>query len=139
MKTPLLLTAALSLMLVGCASLNPQEVAVIRARGVPAPVVAKIEDGQPLAPAELIGLSRRRVPDALIIRHLELVGVDYLVSRADVIQMRRAGVSARVIDAMLAECDRFARRYQEPYYANAYDYWWADSVFFGPSHYHGYW
>jgi hypothetical protein len=123
-----------ALALTGCATFKPQELAAIRARGVEPAIMAKLARDEPLTPPEISALSRRGVPDAFIERHLQSAGVDYLLTRQDVRSMRQSGVSARVVDAVLAECDRFARRYQEPVYAT-HDYWWGDSVYFGPSFY----
>ena len=124
MKFSTLPVIILTVGLAGCATFTSEEMAAIRARGVAPAVVAKLERDRPLTPPEIIALSRRGVPDALIARHLQSAGVDYLVTRADVTRMWQSGVSARVIDVLLAECDRFARLYQEPVYDN-FDYWWA--------------
>jgi hypothetical protein len=128
------LLALLAVVLAGCATLPPEDLAAIRQRGVPAPVIAKIQRGKPLTPPEIIGLSRRGVPDYTIKRCIRAGGVDYLVTKYDVIRMRRDRVSAEVIDTLLEECDDFARKYDEPVY-DSYDYWWADSLYFSPGLY----
>lgn len=128
------LLALLCIAIASCASLPPKELALVRERGVPTRVLMKIESNEPLTPPEVIGLTHRGVPDRIVIRHIQSAGMDYLITRDDVIQLRRAGVSAAVVDAMLAECDRFARRYSSPPAAN-YDAWWSDSVFIAPALY----
>src|SRR5687767_12372535 len=94
---PLFFLAA-AVLLSSCASLTPREIAYVEARGVPAPVVYKLERNDPLTPRDIIALSQSGTPDRLIIRALEGAGVDYLVTDADVLRLRRAGVSALVID-----------------------------------------
>lgn len=122
---PLLLAAfAASLLLAGCASFSKTELAQIRQRGVQPAVVAKLEHGHPLKPAEVIELSRRSVPDVLIIRQIDDTGLDYILAKNDVTSLRAARVSPPVIDALMAESDRFARNYAPgfgPHYASPYD------------------
>jgi hypothetical protein len=127
---------AASLLLSSCASLTPREIAYVEARGVPAPVVYKLERNDPLTPRDIIALSQSGTPDRLIIRALEGAGVDYLVTDADVLRLRRSGVSALVIDVLLLECDRFARSYAEPAVDVSFGMWWTDSGYYGPSSYY---
>ena len=68
----------------------------------------KLERREPLDPPDLIELRRRRVPDPLTIRQLSRVGVDSLITRHDIAEMRHAGVSPRVLDAAIWASDRFA-------------------------------
>ena len=129
------ISALLLLAFAGCATFTSHELASIRSRGVPPHIVAKLDREQPLTPAEITLLSQRGVPDSQIERYLESAGVDYLASRAEIIQMRRGGVSARVIDALLRECELFASDYapgarstwalDSVHYSSSVDpYWW---------------
>jgi hypothetical protein len=132
-----LLPMAIALVLSGCATFSRKEIAFVQSRGVPPQIVSRLERVKPLTPADIILLTRRGVPDHYIARHIDAAGVNYLVTRNDAITMRRAGVSAAVIDRLLVESDDFARRYAEPP-PGSYDYWWVDSVEFGPGFYHPY-
>ena len=123
-----------ALLFVGCATFDRREMALIRQSGAPRNVVQKIERGDSISPSDIIALSRSGVPDSLIIRYLEDDGVDYLVTRADVLSMRRAGVRAQVIDTLVTEGDRFARDY-----GAGYDVSWGGSVVYGPDPYFGWW
>lgn len=126
-------------LLAGCATFNEAELADLRSRNLPAPVLAKLERGTELTPPDIITLARRGVPDRYTLRHLEDHGVSYLVNRADITRMRNAGVSARVIDELIVQCERFARRYSEPPVDVAADLWWDGSPYFGPDLYYPYW
>ncbi|MEA3208418.1 MAG: hypothetical protein QOE70_1475 [Chthoniobacter sp.] len=146
---PLLLAVLLS----GCATFDQAELARVRARGVAPPVVLKLDRGDPLAPADVVELTRRGVPDSLVIRQLEDHGVDSLVSRSDVVALRKAGVRPAVMDALLRASDYFAERYTEPgfdvytdpYYGGGLGYYdprWYGGVGFGvsvPLHHHHHW
>ena len=101
--------------------------------------MVKLERGTPLTPPDIITLSRRGVPDRFVLRHLEDNGVNYLVNRADITRMRKAGVSAAVIDELIEQCERFARLYSEPPVDVTADLWWADSPYFARDLYYPYW
>ncbi len=121
-RLPLALLAAA--FLASCASFSTTELAQIRQSGVAPAIVGKMERGHVLKPAEVIELSRRSVPDALIVRQIDNTGLDYFLGKDDVAKLRAARVSAQVIDALMAESDRFARNYAPgfgPHYASPYD------------------
>ena len=142
MKAPMRLIAGLLLIIgfAGCATFNQREMAVLRSRGVSGPVLLKLERNYPLTPPEIIGLSQRGVPQSFLERHIEAAGADYLVTREDVVKMRRGGVSARVIDALIEECDEFAWEHSGRRYDGVRtDLWWTHSVHFGPGYYHPWW
>ncbi|HEX8296996.1 MAG TPA: hypothetical protein VF593_11880 [Chthoniobacteraceae bacterium] len=103
-----------SLALVGCASFDQREIAAVRARGVSERVVHKLDHGRPVEPRDLVELTRRGVPSEWIIRQLEDHGVTSMITRADVLVLRRGGVRPEVIDALLRASDRFAERYATP-------------------------
>jgi hypothetical protein len=107
----------------GCATYTGSELAQFHHLGVPAPLLAKLEHHRPLLPEDLVTLRRLHAPDPWVIRHLNDVGVDYVVTRSDVTKLRKADVHPAVIDAFLRASDRFAvRRYARPYYDPWYDY-----------------
>jgi hypothetical protein len=130
--------AVLAALLIGCSTFEPRELDALRARGVPPPIVGKLERDDPLTPPEIASLKRRGVPDEIIVRHLDSAGVDYLLTREDVRVLRRSGVSARVIDVLIDECDDFARDYHAPVYDTT-DFWWGSSTYHGPGLYYPAW
>ena len=134
-----LILPAVALLFAGCATFTERELAYMQRSGVPAPLLAKLDRGVQLTPPEIITLSRYNVPDDFIIRHLQDNGVEYLVTRQDITRMRNAGVSARVIDVLIAECERFAWRYSAPPVAVDAGFWWVDSPYFGPDLYWDMW
>lgn len=138
LRTSLLLAGVV--LLSSCASLTPQELSLVQSRGVPAPVVAKLQRDAPLSPPDIITLSQRGTPDWLIIRSLERGGVNYLLNKKDVQRLRQAGVSSRVIEALLLECERFARQSMHPdvetHIETNYNMWWMDADYYGPSSYY---
>lgn len=125
--------------LTACSTYTDREWALIRSRGVPAPVLHKLDDGEVLLPRDIAALSRHGVPDRLIIRHLEKEGVNYLITSADARRLRSGGVSPRVMDALVAECEEFARDYAQPpvdvSVGVGYGPWWDHSPYFGPGYY----
>ena len=138
-------------MLAGCATFTDQELAGLRAQRVPPPTYEKFSRGEPLDPDEVLELRRREVADALVIRQLEDQGVTSVVSRSDVARLRKGGVSAPVIDAVLRASDEFAARHAprdasidmggyDPYF-DYYDPWpWYGGVGVGFTtghYYHG--
>jgi hypothetical protein len=127
-------------LLTGCASFTGAELGRIRERGVSPGVVAKFRDGQVLSPQDVIELTRRGVPDRLILRQIEDAGVNYVLGKNDIKRLRAAGVSAAVLDALIDASDDFAhehagRRYDPAFgvYADyPYDY------YYGPGSYYPY-
>ena len=100
---------ALALVLAGCSTFNETELAQIRQRGLRPELLEKLEHRRALEPGDLIELRRAGVADELVVRHLEDVGIDYLVARSDAARLRSARVSPRVLDAQLRASERFAR------------------------------
>lgn len=120
---PLAVLAA-SLTLAGCASFTKAELAQVRRQGVSPGVVAKLENGDPLVPGEVIELTRRNVPDPLILRQIDDTGLDYILGKDDLARLRAAKVSPPVVDALQHESARFARSYNPgfgPHYVSPYD------------------
>ena len=95
----------------GCASLSGPEVNALRAGGVPDALVLKLEREGILSPNELIELHRRRVPVPLVVRHLDRVGIDYVLDRDDVRKLEAAKVPDEVVLAARRASSRFQRSY----------------------------
>jgi hypothetical protein len=83
-----------------CATHTHQTITSVRAAGVAPRTVSKLEHRGVLVPSDLIELKRRGVPDAVPIRQLDKVGVDYVAQREDFRQLRAAGVHPAVSDAL---------------------------------------
>ncbi|MGB8167483.1 MAG: hypothetical protein WCF18_08320 [Chthoniobacteraceae bacterium] len=131
---PLIFAAVLS----GCASFDQSELAQVRGHGVAPAVVTKLDRGDPVAPADVIELTRRGVRDEWIIRQIEDHGVDSFIARSDVASLRRAGVRPAVIDALLRASDLFSDNYRDrnsAYYGSYY----SDPYFGYYDPYPGYW
>ena len=145
-----LILLAFVLSFAACTTFDNHELASFRARRVSPPVYSKLSRGEPLEPSDVIELTRRGVADSLIIRQIEDHGAASIVGRNDVTRMRKAGVHAVVIDALLWASDDFARNYGHGNYSVAYggyypgvDYydpwpWWGGIGFSVSSgHYYG--
>jgi hypothetical protein len=111
--------------LAGCATHDTQTIARVRASGVSERTVAKLERGGPLTPENIIELKKRHVPDEVILRQLDEVGVNYVVTTAEKKQLRAAGVSADIVDALVSAGNRFAAYRNTPpvYFYGDYDYY----------------
>ncbi|HEX8313318.1 MAG TPA: hypothetical protein VF614_18475 [Chthoniobacteraceae bacterium] len=113
------------IVLTSCATFTRTELQTLGQRGVPAQLVARLDERRPLTPPELVDLTRGGVPDRYIARHLEGRGVDYVVTRPDIVRLRKAGVRALVVDTLLRESDRFAAGYATResvyYHGNGYE------------------
>ena len=139
MKAALLLLS-IAILLSSCATHSKEQIAAVRAAGVSPNLVNKLEHDRVLTPEDFIQLRRHRVSDAVPIRHLDEVGVDYLVQRDDIKKLRNAGVRPAVVDELLFACRRYAERRSDrafawsvgvyaPYYPwygsySPYDYAW---------------
>jgi hypothetical protein len=106
MKAVLVLLLAVTLF-TGCATHSPEEIAAVRAAGVSNRTVAKLEHEEILSPEDLIELRRRGVSDSIAIRHLDDVGVDYVVQRNDLRQLRQAGVRPTVVQELVRQSNDF--------------------------------
>jgi hypothetical protein len=85
----------------GCATHSHQAMTAVRAAGVAPRTVSKLEHRGVLEPSDLIELKRRGVADAVPIRQLDKVGVDYVAQREDFRKLRAAGVRPEVSDALM--------------------------------------
>lgn len=61
----------------------------------------KIDRGEPLTVYDIKALSEARVRDEVIIHQIEATGSIFKLSTADIIDLKKSGVSQNVIDAMV--------------------------------------
>lgn len=130
---PLLFAVSLT----ACSTFTDQELARFRAQRVSPPVYTKLSRGEPLGPTDVIELRRRGVADVLIIRQIEDHGVTSLIGRSDVTTLRKAGVSAAVIDALLRASDDFAGDYAAREYGVAVGSYWPGFSYYDPWPWYG--
>jgi hypothetical protein len=109
----LLPAIAAATLLAGCAAYSDAELTQLSRSGVSHSTLIRMEHGDPLAPEDIIDLSRRGVPSGTIIRHLDHHGLDGLLTRSDVTQLRRAGVRPSVVDAAVEASEEFARDHDQ--------------------------
>lgn len=137
MKLPTLriLLAVLTAVLAGCATFSNAEVQNMEQRGLPPQIVAKLRQGDPFTPAEIVMLHRRGVEESFLFEHLQDAGVNYLVSPHDIKKMRRAGISPRLTHKLLVEVDKFAVKRADPGRHSARDMWWWTAIYLEPELY----
>jgi hypothetical protein len=102
------------LLLTGCSTFNEAELGIIRGSGVSSRVYAKMADERELRPEDVIELTRRRVPERYIVRQIDDVGVDYVLTKEDYRRLKNARVSPAVIEAMVQASNDFSARYAAP-------------------------
>ena len=119
---PTVLLAA-ALLLAGCATQPKEQLAAVRAAGVSPELVRKLEHWGVLSPEDLIELKRRHVNDAVALRQLDRVGVNYVVSKSIRKQLRGAGVSQTVIEALDIAGRRYEMQFRHPYGPGWYGGW----------------
>jgi hypothetical protein len=111
-----LLLFLIPVLLAGCQTVNQQDRTVLREHGVSPDVYDKMVYGDPLSLADVIELSHRAVPAALIIHYMDKTDTAYRLRKADVQHLRSAGVSEDVISYMLST----SAPYAGPPYAGGY-------------------
>jgi hypothetical protein len=94
----------------GCVSQEQRELrrsylAEFASYGLPRQLMSKIENSDPVSPADVVVLSRRGVPPGLIVSHIRRAPAEYRLGVSDIDALRAQSVSIRVIDAMLAASD----------------------------------
>lgn len=125
MKT-VLFTLFAAAFISGCSIHSKQQLASVRAAGVPDETLLHLRENTPLTPTDLIDMRKRRVDDSVAILHMDRVGVDYEAHKDDVARLRAAGVSDRVRDAFMRATDRYSYwKYNAPQvvYVDS-DPWW---------------
>ena len=102
--------AILSL-LTGCATAVRRTNAATAAQfGADVVVLDKLERGARLSLTDLEELGSRGVPEDVILAHLQRSNAAYRLTTSDVLRLREAGVTDRVIDYLLASPERVAWR-----------------------------
>jgi hypothetical protein len=105
----------------GCVTFKEEEFATIRAHNVPPAIYRKLKERQVVTPSDVVELWRRGVPQPLIEKQIDKIGVDYALRKSDVAMLTQAGVPQGVIDALIAASDRFLQRYAPPHFFEAHD------------------
>ncbi len=107
--------------------------AAVQRSGVAEATYDKMIHGDALSLVDIENLSHAQVNDGVILRYLRDTGTVYTLNSADVINLRRAGVSQSVIDYML----QTAREYYDypPVYDPWFGPWWGP--WYGPGFYGG--
>jgi hypothetical protein len=118
-RTFLPFALAASLLLASCATQPKEQLAAARAAGVSPALMHKLERWGSLTLADIIELKRRGVNDAVVLRQLDRTGVDFVVDKYALRQLRSAGVSQSVIAAVI----RAGRHFEDEFrYAGSYWY-----------------
>ncbi len=117
-------------LLANCATQTKEQLAAVRDSGASPTVVHKLAHWGVLSPEDIIELHRRHVNDAIALRQLDRVGVDYIVGKDILRQLRKAGVSPDVITALIVAGQRYAEEFHQ-YHPGSY---WADG-WYGPAGY----
>jgi hypothetical protein len=148
-RVPLFLLLLAAVLMAGCETINHQDREVLRAHDVPPNVYDKMLYGDPLSLSDVIALSQRGVPPGLIIHYMDQSDTAYRLRKADVKQLRSAGVSEQVISYMLSTGAPYGPGpypYPGPYagpYGYPYPYYPYDDFYGGPllvvggGYYHG--
>ena len=130
------------LLLNGCSTFNDKELGVIRGSGVSPGVYHKMEVGRVLRPQDIIELTRRHVASHYIVRQLEDVGIDYLLTPEDHKRLKQARVSPEVMGAVIAASNEFSERYAAPrprgYYIGPDPYYYGPGPYYDDPYDYGY-
>lgn len=116
----LLLVATLAVLTSGgCATAGsrPRSTAAFAAaeRGAPAALVSTLQNGARLSLGDIEHLAGLKMPDDLTLAYLHDSGATYQLTTAQIVRMRDAEVSDRVIDYLLTTPNRVAVRYPGNY------------------------
>ena len=133
-------------LLTGCSTFTENELGIIRGSGVTPRVYEKMQRGREISPEDVIEMTRKHVPSRYIVRQIEDIGLDYVLSPDDVKKLEKARVSRDVIDTMIAASDEFGSRYASPrrssvmfysgYDPYFYDDYYGYDGFYGPGYGH---
>lgn len=126
-------------LLTGCSTFNDNELGIIRGTGVTPRVYEKMQRGREISPEDVIEMTRKHVPSRYIVRQVEDIGLDYVLSPEDVKKMEKARVSRDVIDTMIAASDEFGSQYASPRrssvtFYSGYDPYFYDDYYYGPGY-----
>jgi hypothetical protein len=119
----IILAAIVGVLFSGCATAARRNTALAAAQyGTDVGVLDKLERGARLGLGDLGELGRRGVPENVILAHLQRRDDVYRLTTGEVLQLREAGVSDRLIDYLLASPDQLARRGPRIYRGGGYGY-----------------
>lgn len=127
--------------LIGCTLHDEQEIASVRARGVSAEIVRKLQTEEILTPGDIVALKRRGIKEEIIIEHIDEVGVDYVLNKKDIRNLKAAGASTELMEELTNASDDF-RGEHEPHRTVVYlpllndPYYYSDPVYYDRSYYH---
>jgi len=103
----------------GCATLKPDERALLLEHNVSPETFDRMRYNEPLTVPDIIELSKRGVPVPFIIHYLRRTETSYPLSPSDITELKNAGVSPDVVNYLLATPSIYSpQRYPYPYYGN---------------------
>ena len=114
----LLLAIAGIAVLSGCSTLSQNDRTVLDQHHVSASLYERMSHRDPLEISDIIELSRRQVPNRFIVHYLDSTDTTFRLSKGEISQLRKAGVSSEVIDYLLDTAPVYSRR--PSYYYSAY-------------------
>jgi hypothetical protein len=107
----------------GCASIDRNERKTLIAHSVAPAVYDRMTHGDVLSLSDIIELSQRQVPPALIIRYLQSTRAIYALDKPALARLNKAHVCQEVIDYLLGTPSLFGpRAYPGPFYVARPDY-----------------
>jgi len=107
----------------GCATLKPDERALLLEHNVSPETFDRMRYNEPLTVPDIIELSKRGVPVPFIIHYLRRTETSYPLSPSDITELKNAGVSPDVVNYLLATPSIYSpQRYPYPYYPPPYSY-----------------
>jgi hypothetical protein len=122
MRTLVILSAALGLLLLGCATLSQADRDVLQQHRISPALYSKMAHGERLSLPDIIELSEKHLSAPFIGRYLRSSLAVYRLNSDDVVVLRKAGVSPQVIDYLMATPGLYAPRYDPFWYG--YDPFW---------------
>lgn len=85
---------------------------------------ARADTIKPMTKEDVIALSNAKVGDDVIIRQIEVSHSYFELGAKEIIDLANAGVSEKVIDAMIKTGETAARQERDVYYYAGYPYWY---------------
>ena len=145
MKTfALLLLASLGIALLsGCSTLSQYDQNMLAQHHVSPTLSQRMHYREPLSLSDIIELSQHRLPNGFIIHYLSSTGAVYDLRGSQSIRLRKAGVSAEVIDYLADSAPVYSvrRSYYSDYapypYYSGIGYYGGPTVIVGGGYYQG--
>ena len=139
MKSLPILVAMCAVVFCSCATLPQRDRGRLLGHGVGGALYEKMLHEEPVSLAEIVDLSRRRLPAPFIIDYLASTYYVYDLKSDDVLELKRAGVSRDVIDYMLSTPSRFSPQAAPLWYPyRPFDYsFYGPPIYYSPrGHFH---